>query len=47
MFENVKTPISKTESSFWAGKSAEIAGDTNAASLWYDRAAASSTFMVN
>ena len=40
MFENVKTPISKARSSFWAGKSAEIAGDNNAASLWYDRAAA-------
>ena len=40
MFENVRTPISKARSSFWAGKSAEIAGDSNAASLWYDRAAA-------
>ncbi len=40
MFENVKTPISKARASFWAGKSAEIAGDSNAASLWYDRAAA-------
>ena len=35
MFENVKTPISKARSSFWAGKSAEISGDTNAAKLWY------------
>ena len=40
MFENVKTPISKAKVIIWAGKSAEIAGDTNAASLWYDRAAA-------
>ena len=40
MFENVKTPISKARSSFWAGKSAEISGDTNAAKLWYSRAAA-------
>ena len=40
MFENVKTPISKARSSFWAGKSAEKAGDANAAKLWYDRAAA-------
>ena len=40
MFENVKTPISKARSSFWAGKSAEISGDTNAAELWYSRAAA-------
>ena len=44
MFENVKTPISKARSSFWAGKSAEIAGDTNAASLWYDRLQFPSTF---
>ena len=40
MFENVKTPISKARSSFWAGKSAEIAGDNNAAKMWYERAAA-------
>ena len=40
MFENVKTPISKSRSSFWAGKSAEISGDSNAAKLWYERAAA-------
>ncbi|RPH03176.1 MAG: lytic transglycosylase domain-containing protein [Alphaproteobacteria bacterium TMED93] len=40
MFENVRTPISKARSSYWAGKSAEITGDSIAASLWYDRAAA-------
>ena len=40
MFENVKTPISKARSSYWAGKSAEITGDSIAAGLWYDRAAA-------
>ena len=40
MFENVRTPISKARSSYWAGKSAEITGDSIAAGLWYDRAAA-------
>ncbi|MDC3024053.1 lytic transglycosylase domain-containing protein [Alphaproteobacteria bacterium] len=40
MFQNVKTPISKARSSYWAGKAAEIAGDKNAAKLWYERAAA-------
>ena len=40
MFENVKTPISKARSSFWAGKSAEMSGDSNAAELWYSRASA-------
>ncbi len=40
MFENVKTPISKARSSYWAGKSAEAAEDSNAAFIWYERAAA-------
>ena len=40
MFENVKTPISKARSSFWAGKSAEISGDNVSANIWYERAAA-------
>ena len=40
MFENVKTPISKARSSYWAGKSAEISGDNLSADIWYNRAAA-------
>ena len=40
MFDNVKTPISKARSSFWAGKSAEISGDNISANMWYERAAA-------
>ncbi len=40
MFENVKTPISKARSSYWAGKSAEISGDNLSADMWYNRAAA-------
>jgi len=40
MFDNVKTPISKARSSFWAGKSAEISGDNISANIWYERAAA-------
>ncbi len=40
MFNNVRTPISKARSSFWAAKSAEISGDQLSAKMWYDRAAA-------
>jgi soluble lytic murein transglycosylase len=40
MFLEVKTPISKARSSYWAGKSAKSLGDVNSFNIWLARAAA-------
>ncbi len=38
MFDNVKTPISKSRASYWAGKSSKTLGDVTASKVWFARA---------
>jgi soluble lytic murein transglycosylase len=39
LYDHVKTPISKARAAYWSGRAAEAAGDSENATLWYQKAA--------
>ena len=44
LYDNVKTPVSRTRAAYWLGRTAEALGNPGAARGWYQEAAAMPTF---